>query len=88
MLPSGRSLQVKARSVLPASRGESGFGLIETVLALVLLLGALVATSSLMATGLKVGGNSRLKEVATDITSSVLDCSVQQGGTALLSEMG
>ena len=77
-----------ARLVLPASGRESGFGLIETILALVLLLGALVATSSLVASGLKVGGNSRLNEVATDIASSVLDCSVQQGGATLLNEMG
>ena len=83
----GRVRHAIAGLVLPASRDESGFGLIETVLALVLLLVALVATASLVATGLKVGGNSRLKEVATDIASSALDCSVQQGGATLLTEL-
>ncbi|MGA2036081.1 MAG: Ig-like domain repeat protein [Acidimicrobiales bacterium] len=86
-LAPGRARHTMASLVLRASRGESGFGLLETIVALVLLLVGLVATSSLMATGLKVSGNSRVKEVATDLATSVLDCSVQQGGAALLTEM-
>lgn len=68
-------------------RSEAGFSLIEVTLAFVLLLVAVLATSSLVVTALKVGTNSKLKEVATDIASSVLDCAVQQGGGTLLSEL-
>lgn len=56
-------------------------------MAFVLLLVAVLATSSLVVTALKVGTNSKLKEVATDIASSVLDCAVQQGGGTLLSQL-
>ncbi len=62
--------------------------MIEVLLALVLLLAALVASTSLVTTALKVGGNSRLKQVATDIASGELDSAVQSGATQLLTEMG
>jgi len=67
---------------------ETGFSLIEVLIALVVLLAGLVATSSLVATAIKVGGNSRLKQVATDIASGQLDSDLESGASALLSEQG
>ncbi|HUY63076.1 MAG TPA: Ig-like domain repeat protein [Acidimicrobiales bacterium] len=68
--------------------GEAGFSLIEVMVALAIFLSALVATSSLLATGLKVGSSSRLEQVATDIATSQLDADVLSGATALLGEPG
>jgi len=67
--------------------GDAGFSLIEVVIALVVLLSATVATASLVSTSVKVNSNSRYKQVATDIASSVLDCAVQQGGAQLLTDL-
>jgi hypothetical protein len=55
---------------------EGGFSLVEVVLAMALLLAMLAATSSLVVTGLQVGQDSRLKQIATDIAASTLDCAV------------
>ncbi|HMK63298.1 MAG TPA: hypothetical protein VK386_06745, partial [Acidimicrobiales bacterium] len=75
-----------ARGDVPV--GESGFSLFEVVIALVVLLVVLVPVSSLVATALTTGGNSRLEEVATDIASSDLDAQVESGASSLLGEMG
>lgn len=72
------------RSAPPAA--EAGFSLLEVVLALFLLTMAIGSTAELLTSAIKVGSNSRLKEVATDIASSVLDCALAQGGGALLTQ--
>jgi prepilin-type N-terminal cleavage/methylation domain-containing protein len=76
-----------ASDLVASAAVDRGFSLIEVVLAMAILLGMLVATSNLVATALGVGGNSKLKEVATDIASGALDCDVQQGGATLLGEL-
>jgi Tfp pilus assembly protein PilV len=86
LLAFGRVRRAVARLAHRAEPGQAGFSLIEVVLALVLLLAALTATSSLVASALRVGGNSRLKQVATDIASSQLDSDVQSGAAALLNQ--
>ncbi len=53
-----------------------GFALLEVLLAVVLLMGVMVATTSLVVTAVQVGASSRMRVLATDIASGQLDCAV------------
>lgn len=55
---------------------ESGFSLIEVVVALVVLAMVMAASTGLISTAMQVGQSSRLRQLATDIASSSLDCAV------------
>ena len=61
---------------VPLMRGtEAGFSLLEVLIAIVLLITVMVATSSLVATAVQVG-DSRMRELATEVASGQLDCAV------------
>lgn len=55
---------------------DSGFSLIEVMLALVVLVVMLAASTSLISNAMTLSRNSRLRQLATDIASSQLDCAV------------
>ena len=55
---------------------EAGFSLLEVLLAVVLLMGVMVASSTLVATALQTSGNSRMRLLATEVASSSLDCAL------------
>ena len=57
------------------ARTDGGFALLEVLLAVVLLMGVMVATTSLVVSAVRVGG-SRMRVLATDIASGQLDCAV------------
>jgi Big-like domain-containing protein len=67
---------------------ESGFSLLEVVIALVILMTLLVSVASLLATTFKVGANLCGGKAATEIATSTLDSQVQQGSTTLVTEVG
>ncbi len=61
-----------------AYRREDGrrlrLALLEVLLAVVLLMGVMVATTSLVVSAVRVGVSSRMRVLATDIASGQLDC--------------
>ncbi|MGH9017216.1 MAG: type IV pilus modification PilV family protein, partial [Acidimicrobiales bacterium] len=67
---------------------ESGFSLLEVVIAMVILMTLLVSVSSLLATTFKVGANSRYRQAATEIATSNLDYQVQTGSDTLVGQVG
>ncbi|HEY5250493.1 MAG TPA: Ig-like domain-containing protein [Acidimicrobiales bacterium] len=71
-----------------SSSGEAGFSILESLIALTILLTVLVSVSSLMTTAFKVGANSRYEQAATEIAASTLDAQIQTGVTTLLGETG
>lgn len=70
------------------AESESGFSLVEVVIAVVVLLTALTAVSNLLSTAITTSASSRLEQVATDLASSQLDSDVASGATTLLGESG
>lgn len=75
----------------PKRGGETtgtGFTLVEVVVAMAVLLVALAAVASLLATTLKTGANSRDRLLAANVAASSLDSLVELGSTTLLSEFG
>ena len=70
------------------SRPESGFSLLEVVIALTILMTVLVSVSSLLQTTFKVGANSCYEQQATAIASATLDDQLANGVTTLLGEEG
>ncbi len=68
--------------------GETGFSILEVIIATAVLMTVLVSVSSLLGTIFKVGANSRFEQEATEIASSTLDTQVASGATTLLGETG
>jgi Tfp pilus assembly protein PilV len=68
--------------------GETGFSLLEVIIALTILLTVLVSVSQLLQTSFKVGANSRYEQEATSIASATLDHQLATGVTTLLGEEG
>jgi len=56
--------------------GEGGFSLIEVIIAITMLAGVMAATTSLVQNAVNVSRASRLRQLATDIATSMLDCAV------------
>ncbi len=86
----GRQRQLR-RAVFSGPRratSETGFSILEVIIATAVLMTVLVSVSSLLGTIFKVGANSRFEQEATEIASSTLDTQVATGATTLLGETG
>lgn len=57
-------------------KSEEGFALLEVVLAIGIMAAMMASTTALVITATNVAGKSRLRQMATDIASSTLDCAV------------